>query len=112
MQAAEGEGGAVMSTTDPRPAGRQEAERRKDAAHDLLEARREVYILRARRALLAQLLFAGTATADDVAEQIGSTPEGSAPVFSARFRGCSPVPASSERRHSRSRPGRAGTPAS
>ncbi|MDX1965099.1 MAG: hypothetical protein SFX18_18285 [Pirellulales bacterium] len=42
-------------------------ERRRDAAHRLLEARRSVYILRGRRALLTALLAgAETVTADDV----------------------------------------------
>lgn len=39
---------------------------RKLDAHALLEARREVYVLRGRRALLAALLDRGEATADDV----------------------------------------------
>jgi hypothetical protein len=52
-------------------ASRREGESRKDAAHTLLEARRDVLIRRARRALLLRLLEADTATADDVAERIG-----------------------------------------
>ena len=40
------------------------------AAHALLEARREVYILRGRRALLLRLLDAGEATADDVRDAV------------------------------------------
>ena len=71
-----------------RKAGQQEGERRKDAAHSLLEARREVYIRRARRALLLRLLEAGTATADDVAESSGPAPEG----IDARFLGTVPGP--------------------
>ena len=39
-------------------------------AHALLEARREVYILRGRRALLLRLLDAGEATADDVRDAV------------------------------------------
>jgi hypothetical protein len=65
-----------MSAPDPRQAGQQEGERRMDAVHSLLEVHRDVFIRRARRALLAQPLFIGTATADDIAERIGSTPEG------------------------------------
>lgn len=48
-----------MSTTT-------EGERRKLDAHATLEARRELYVNRGRRALLAALLRRGTATADDV----------------------------------------------
>jgi hypothetical protein len=66
-----------MSTPNPRKAG----ERRKDAAHALLEARRQVIIRRARRALLGRLLDAGTATADDVADRLGPTPDGIDPRF-------------------------------
>ena len=43
-----------------------EGERRKLSAMAMLEARREVYILRGRRALLAKVLDTDTATADDV----------------------------------------------
>src|SRR5271157_771055 len=71
-----------------RQAGQKEGERPKDAAHSLLEARREVYILRARRALLLRLLEAGTATADDVAESSGPVPEG----IDGRFLGTVPGP--------------------
>jgi hypothetical protein len=67
------EGGAVMSTPDNRRARQEEGERRKDAAHLRLEALRDVYIRRARRALLSKLLESDTATADDVAERIGPT---------------------------------------
>src|SRR5262249_44911802 len=60
-------GGGEIVTALPSPAaGRLEGERLKLAAHTLLEARREVYVRRGRRALLLQLLDAGTATADDV----------------------------------------------
>lgn len=41
-------------------------ERRKSAAMTLLEGRRELYVLRGRRALLCRLLDTGEATADDV----------------------------------------------
>lgn len=43
---------------------------RKLDAHALLEARREVYVLRGRRALLAALLAGGDATADDVRDAV------------------------------------------
>jgi hypothetical protein len=65
-----------------------EGERRRDAVHCLLEARREAYIRRARRALLHRLLEAGTATADDVAQRIGPAPEG----IDRRFLGIVPGP--------------------
>jgi hypothetical protein len=55
-------------------AGRREGGCRKDAAHALLEARREALVRRGRRALLLQLLCAGTATADDVADLLGPSP--------------------------------------
>jgi len=45
---------------------RVEAERRKTDALALVEARREVFVRRGRRALLDALLRSGTATADDV----------------------------------------------
>src|SRR5262245_29560534 len=61
----------IMTTATDRQAGRREGECRKDAAHRRLEARRDVLVRRARRALLIHLLDAGTATADDVAESIG-----------------------------------------
>jgi hypothetical protein len=75
LQAAENnaEGGAIMSTPEDRKAGKKEGESRKDAAHALLEARRDVLIRRARRVLLLRLLDVGIATADDVAERIGPT---------------------------------------
>jgi hypothetical protein len=60
-----------MTTATDGQAGRREGERRKDAAHRRLEARRDRLICRARRALLTHLLNAGTATADDVADSIG-----------------------------------------
>jgi hypothetical protein len=59
-----------MTTPDPRQAGQQEGERRKDAAHSRLEAARKAYLRNARRKLLIRLLVAGTATADDVVEMI------------------------------------------
>ncbi len=47
-----------------------EGEARKLDAHALLEARREVYVLRGRRALLAALLAGVEATADDVRDAV------------------------------------------
>jgi hypothetical protein len=70
-----------MSALAPRRAGQREGERRKDAAHALLEARRDVFIRRARRALLTHLLEADTATADDVADRLGPQPDGIDPRF-------------------------------
>lgn len=55
-----------------------EAERRKLSAHALLEARRDVWVLRGRRALLLKLLTNGTATADDVRDVV-QLPEGIGP---------------------------------
>lgn len=52
-----------------------EAEARKLAAHALLEARRETYVLRGRRALLLRLLDTANATADDVRDAVGLPPE-------------------------------------
>ncbi len=43
-----------------------EGERRKRDALAMLDARRQVYVNRGRRALLRRLLDAGSATADDV----------------------------------------------
>jgi len=77
-----------VSTPDPRQAARADGERRKDAAHAALEARRAVLIRRARRALLVHLLDAGIATADDVAERIGPTGAG----IAAQWRGPVPIP--------------------
>ncbi len=91
MQAVEGsnEGSAILSPPNKDgKAGQREGERRRDSAFSLLEARREVYILRARRALLLRLLEAGTATADDVAESSGPVPEG----IDGRFLGTVPGP--------------------
>lgn len=77
-----------MSTPQSRQAGQQEGERCKDAAHSLLEAHHDVLIRDARRALLGQLLTAGTATADDVVKAIGATLDGIDP----RWRGVVPKP--------------------
>ena len=57
------EGGAVKGWPLVR---RASGEARKRDAHALLEAQREVYVLRARRALLKVLLRNGSATADDI----------------------------------------------
>jgi hypothetical protein len=62
-----------MSTLEDRQAGQSEGKSRKEAAHALLEVHRDILIRRARRALLIRLFEAGTATADDVADQIGPT---------------------------------------
>ncbi|MBI5863435.1 MAG: hypothetical protein HZB38_02765 [Planctomycetes bacterium] len=56
-----------------------EGERRKLSAHALLAARRELYVLRGRRALLAALLDRGEATADDVRRAV-ALPAGIDPV--------------------------------
>jgi hypothetical protein len=90
MQTAEGngEGGTSMSTPEDRKAGKKEGEGRKDAAHSLLEAHRDVLIRRARRALLLRLLDVGIATADDIAERIGPTD----PSIDRRWLGTVPGP--------------------
>ena len=77
-----------MSTPEAEKAGRTEGERRKEAAHSLLEACRNVFTRRARRALLTRLLIVTTATADDVVELIGPAPDGIDP----RWRGAVPRP--------------------
>ena len=51
-----------------------EGELLKREALTLLEARREVYVLRGRRALLGALLCSGTATADDVRDAVELPP--------------------------------------
>ncbi len=51
-----------------------DGKRRKADALALLEARREVYVLRGRRALLQTLLALGSATADDVRELVDLPP--------------------------------------
>ncbi len=52
----------TTQTTTPTADGEQ----RKADAHSLLAARRELYVLRGRRALLTALCYRGSATADDV----------------------------------------------
>ena len=52
---------AIPTTTDP-----SEGEYRKLDAHALLQAWREVYVLRGRRALLTAICYRGYASADDV----------------------------------------------
>jgi hypothetical protein len=81
-------GGTLMSTPEDQRTGQEEGESRKDAAHALLESRRDVLIRRARRALLLRLLESGTATADDVAERIGPTD----PSIDPRWLGTVPGP--------------------
>lgn len=56
--------------TMTRLANRREGEGWRDTAHAILQARRDVIVLRARRVLLLTLLERGTATADDVREAI------------------------------------------
>jgi hypothetical protein len=58
--------GRTMTTRSDDLDGRTDGERRRDAALDLLAARRDVYLLRGRRALLAVLLIHGSATVDAV----------------------------------------------
>jgi len=55
---------------DVRRQGRREGERRNRRTLTALEARREVFVLRARRVLLLKLLEAGSATADDVRDAV------------------------------------------
>jgi hypothetical protein len=82
------EGGALMGTPEDHKAGQEEGERRKDAAHLRLEAHRDVRIRRARRTLLLRLLEVGTATADDVADNIGPID----PTIDRRWLGTVPGP--------------------
>jgi hypothetical protein len=63
-----------MTTLYTRQTNKAEGERRKDAAHTLLDAHRRIYIRRARRALLWHALATGTVSADDVADLVGPTP--------------------------------------
>lgn len=74
---------------DDRPAdrGRRNGMRRRDAAHAVLETRRESVIRQARRVLLTVLLERGEATADDVYAGI-TVPSGVDPVCL----GCVPGP--------------------
>jgi hypothetical protein len=74
-----------MTTLYTRQTNKAEGERRKDAAHTLLDAHRRIYIRRARRALLMRLLGGGTGTADDVAELVPPTPD-----LDPRYRGAVP----------------------
>ncbi len=53
-----------------RDSGRSASEMRRDAAHALLADRRAVYVRRGQRALLAALLATGTATADQVRDNV------------------------------------------
>lgn len=62
----------VAATPEPDP---REGELRKRDQLQNLEARRETYVLRGRRALLAELLQAGTATADCVYAAVSLPPE-------------------------------------
>jgi hypothetical protein len=76
-----------MTTLYTRQTDKVEGERRKDAAHALLDAHRRIYIRRARRALLMRLLDAGTGTADDLADLVEPTPD-----LDPRYRGAVPGP--------------------
>ena len=64
-----------MTSTPTPAAGRAEGERRRDAALQLLAARREALVRRGRRALLLALLARGTATADDVRSAVELPPD-------------------------------------
>lgn len=64
-------------------ADRAEGEWRKADRLDLLEARRQIYIHRGRRALLLRLLECGTATADDVRAAVELPPGINAKLFGA-----------------------------
>lgn len=55
---------------DARRQGRRDGERRKRRTLTALEVRRELFVLRGRRALLATLLDAGSATMDDVRDVV------------------------------------------
>src|SRR5262245_9514763 len=72
----------ATSTFTPE-AGRLEGEQRKLAAHRLLEARREVFVRRGRRALLLQLLDTGSATADAVRAAVQLPPGLNPKLFGA-----------------------------
>lgn len=54
--------------------GMAEGKRRRDYAFKLLEARRAVYVRRARRAFLERLLAVGVVTADDVRDVVKLPP--------------------------------------
>lgn len=64
----------MIATTDRRR-GQAAGEFRKVAALTQLESRREIYVLRGRRALLTRLLMEGTATADDVRAGVELPPD-------------------------------------
>ena len=70
---ANGEGGAaaMIAHLDHKAEG----ERRKLGAHVVLEARRALYVMRGRRALLLHLLSAGNASADDVRDAVELPPQ-------------------------------------
>ena len=61
---------APNGADNPRRLGGLEGQRRKDVAHAVLEARRDRFIMPARRELFAVLLERGTASADDVRERL------------------------------------------
>ena len=68
-----------MSTTTDRATGRAVGEEHKLNAHAVLTARRGLYVLRGRRALLITLLASGEATVDDIHDGI-DLPDGIDPV--------------------------------
>lgn len=71
--------GARNATPPPEPLQSPSGEALKLSAQAFLEARRELIILRGRRALLTVLLRTGRATADDVRDTV-ELPEGIDPV--------------------------------
>src|SRR4051794_22965262 len=81
MSACQERGCQVSPPLSEHRSEQSEGQQRKEAVHARLEANREVYIRRARQALLFRLLEAGKATADDVAERLGTASEGINPRF-------------------------------
>lgn len=63
-----------MSDSSFDQAGRDEGELRKEAALESLAERRELFVLKGRRALLRRLLDVGTATADNVRDAVELPP--------------------------------------
>jgi hypothetical protein len=70
-----------VNNPEPTISRQQEGRRRKNAVHGIHQACREVYIRRARRSMLIQLLEHGSETADDVAERTGPAPGSLDPRF-------------------------------
>lgn len=70
------EAGGFLTRLSHSPlSGQSEGERRKSDALATLEARREIYVRRGRRALLETLLLGGNAIADDVRMLVELPPE-------------------------------------